>query len=303
MHNDFLTELMNHILEGAKIPKLQVERAVGPVLGFFLADVLTATLADDDDLSGQYHMLCPEFPLLGEKGFQSSNIDWLLYNEDRKALIFLELKTVDSSLSLAQAQTYIKTKLRVIDHNATFLNDDLVSIEKASSEPEKYAFVRHLLDNRLPGGIRTLADCRTLKIIYLVPAITKDNARHLARMDKTLSFSELADDIASPFAQEWRTIHHALRRLDERPDQQTPEGKNYQGIEDFERIIERCAQQGGQIMIGFTGGESALQTTSLEWLRQRKYKWDHTDTAQGKKKHTHWIPGDRFLALVKKTGV
>ena len=35
----FIRQLMSHILEGVRIPKLQVERAVGPVLGFFLEDV------------------------------------------------------------------------------------------------------------------------------------------------------------------------------------------------------------------------------------------------------------------------
>ena len=44
----FIRQLMSHILEGVRIPKLQVERAVGPVLGFFLEDVLTATLAEDE---------------------------------------------------------------------------------------------------------------------------------------------------------------------------------------------------------------------------------------------------------------
>jgi hypothetical protein len=33
-------ELMDHVLEGTMIPKVQTERVVGPILGTFLADVL-----------------------------------------------------------------------------------------------------------------------------------------------------------------------------------------------------------------------------------------------------------------------
>jgi len=61
MNKGFLSHLMAHLLEGSQIPKVQVERSVGPVLGFFLAEVLTATLKDDGALSGRYRMLCPNF--------------------------------------------------------------------------------------------------------------------------------------------------------------------------------------------------------------------------------------------------
>ena len=37
----FFEALMDHIMEGVMIPKVQIERAVGPILSMFLADVLT----------------------------------------------------------------------------------------------------------------------------------------------------------------------------------------------------------------------------------------------------------------------
>lgn len=113
MNKGFLSHLMAHLLEGSQIPKVQVERSIGPVLGFFLAEVLTATLKDDGALSGRYRMLCPEFPLAKEKN-QSTNIDFLLYNEDRQALVFLELKTACSSFAADQAEIYLENRLFVV---------------------------------------------------------------------------------------------------------------------------------------------------------------------------------------------
>lgn len=104
MGTGFLSHLIAHLLEGCQIPKVQVERSIGPVLGVFLAEVLTATLKDDEALSGRYRMLCPEFPLVKENSLQSTNIDFLLYNERRESLVFLELKTAGSSFSADQAQ-------------------------------------------------------------------------------------------------------------------------------------------------------------------------------------------------------
>ena len=120
MNKGFLSHLMAHLLEGSQIPKVQVERSIGPVLGFFLAEVLTATLKDDGALSGCYRMLCPEFPLAkgknqsNKENNQSTNIDFLLYNEDRQALVFLELKTACSSFAADQAEIYLENRLFVV---------------------------------------------------------------------------------------------------------------------------------------------------------------------------------------------
>jgi len=76
----FVEALMESIIETAMIPKVQIERAVGPILSMFLEDVLTETLRDDPVLSGRLVMICPEFPLKKIGNNQSTNIDWLMYN-------------------------------------------------------------------------------------------------------------------------------------------------------------------------------------------------------------------------------
>src|SRR4051794_2891225 len=102
----FTETLMDQILESAMIPKVQVERAVGPLLSIFLAPVLSATLRADPALSGELTLLCPEFPLKKDGVNQSTNIDWLLLNPARRQLLFVELKTADTSLDAAQSAIY-----------------------------------------------------------------------------------------------------------------------------------------------------------------------------------------------------
>jgi len=304
MNKGFLSHLMAHLLEGSQIPKVQVERSVGPVLGFFLAEVLSATLKDDGALSGRYRMLCPEFPL-AKKNNQSTNIDFLLYNEDRQALVFLELKTAGSSFSPEQAVIYLENKLKVLDHSAAYLVNDLERIKASSSEPQKYAAVQQLLETRFPGGMGAMAQCRQLHVIYLVPAQLKERDPHLKRMDKALSFGELAMDIDGPFAEEWATIGQTLQQLDDNvksnPSSTISDSSghlNYQDRVDFEAIKALCSERGAQIVVGFAGGEAALRQSDLKQLRQRAFKWDVAAGGQGNKQAVNWVAGNRFIDIV-----
>ena len=304
MNKGFLSHLMAHLLEGSQIPKVQVERSVGPVLGFFLAEVLSATLKDDGALSGRYRMLCPEFPL-AKKNNQSTNIDFLLYNEDRQALVFLELKTAGSSFSPEQAVIYLENKLKVLDHSAAYLVNDLERIKASSSEPQKYAAVQQLLETRFPGGMGAMAQCRQLHVIYLVPAQLKERDPHLKRMDKALSFGELAMDIDGPFAEEWATIGQTLQQLDDNvksnPSSTISDSSghlNYQDRVDFEAIKALCSERGAQIVVGFAGGEAALRQSDLKQLRQRAFKWDVAEGGHGNKQALNWVAGNRFIDIV-----
>lgn len=306
MNKGFLSHLMAHLLEGSQIPKVQVERSVGPVLGFFLAEVLTATLKDDGALSGRYRMLCPEFPLAKGNSLQSTNIDFLLYNEDRQALVFLELKTAVSSFLPAQAVTYLENKFKVQAQSAAYLVSDLERIKISSSEPQKYAAVQQMLETRFPGGMGAMAQCRELYVIYLVPAQLKERDGHLLkRVDKALSFGELAMDIDGPFAEEWATIGQTLQQLDNNvkpnPSSTISDSghlNNYQDRVDFDGIKALCSERGAQIVVGFAGGEAALRQSDLKQLRQRAFKWDVAEGGQGNKQALNWVAGNRFIDIV-----
>jgi len=85
-------------------PMLQIERAIGPILGIFIDQVLTETFHDDPEFCGNIETICPEFPLkqLDTKYYLMDSVDWLMYNKDRNHLILFELKTSKNSYSLQQ---------------------------------------------------------------------------------------------------------------------------------------------------------------------------------------------------------
>ncbi len=84
---DFVTELMKHIMEGVNIPKVQIERVVGPILGMFIKEVLPNINDSGDEVS-----VYPEFPFKKANNNQSTNIDWLMYNKTKNELIFFRVK-------------------------------------------------------------------------------------------------------------------------------------------------------------------------------------------------------------------
>ena len=64
---------MKHILEGTKIPKVQVERAINPILSLFLESILEKYLSRP---SNSIKLISPEFPLKKEINNQSTNVDF-----------------------------------------------------------------------------------------------------------------------------------------------------------------------------------------------------------------------------------
>ena len=121
----FIKTLMDNLIEATMIPKVQVERVVGPILTVFLEDVLTETLKSDTDLSGLIKMICPEFPLKKAENKQSTNIDWLMYNTQRKQLLFVELKTSDTSINSSQNEIYQSVTNDIQNKSGAFLISDL----------------------------------------------------------------------------------------------------------------------------------------------------------------------------------
>jgi len=79
----FFQELLEHIISLRDVPKVQLERVIGPVIGFFIEDIASALLDGDEIVN-----LGAEFPLKKAKNLQSTNIDWLLFNKSRDGLVF-----------------------------------------------------------------------------------------------------------------------------------------------------------------------------------------------------------------------
>jgi len=78
-------------------------------------------------------------------------------------------------------------------------------------------------------------------------------------------------------------------------------GPYYAGRLDYEGMIQKCAEEGSKIMVGFLRGIEKLRSTSLETLRHKMYKWDWADTpAPGPKVDRNWLKGDIFLNECRK---
>ena len=98
----FVDELMRYVVDDlVKVPKAQVERVVGPMLGLFIGQVFSQMLRDEVEI------VCPEFPLRKKESNQSTNLDWLLYAKNRDQFLLVELKTTDTTYGEDQANIVI----------------------------------------------------------------------------------------------------------------------------------------------------------------------------------------------------
>lgn len=303
MEKPFIDELMRQIMEARMIPKVQVERAVGPILGMFLADVLTETLKQYPQQAGTIEMVCPEFPFKKLDNNQSTNIDFLLYNRDQKKLLFVELKTSDTSVDIHQVDMYRIKQREVREKSGATLHQDLEIIRDASSERGKYQFI---IENKIESYKKELAQCYDASIIYLVPESAESNVKKHA--DLTLTFGGLAASIEGPYAEEWQIIKRHLCDLDASskrirnlafsPPTTPTERINYLDKCSFEEILMLCEEFGNDIAVGFSGGENELAGRDLASLENRLYKWDDAKGGTGKKEGKNWIRGNTFLNFI-----
>jgi len=232
LQSKFINEMMEQILEGSKIPKVQVERAISPILGMFMPEILTKLYSKST--ASQYEMIMPEFPLKKDESNQSTNIDYLLINREQMKLVLFELKTDRSSFKKDQMKIYEELKEKIEIQSALFLLEDLGRIQNASEKNSKYQYV---LEKCKP--YRDLfSDIKTAEIIYLSPEGTLSG---LENHDiKILSFHDLPQEIQGSYSEEWRIIHDYLLRLDENMDAlQRPFGIEQTIVNNIETYINQ----------------------------------------------------------------
>lgn len=201
----FVHAFMAHIMEQTMVPKLQVERIVGPILGMFLPEVLSVVLTD------KVKMISSEFPLRkGPETLQSTNIDWLLYAGERQELLFVELKTTDTTYNPIQHQVYREVINRIRKDGPSFLAADVEAITPGSRERGKY---RKLL-SKIPSSDQRFRDCRNGRVVYLAPREMKETCAGHDSESMWLSFHDLPADGINSFAEEWSVVLGYLLQLD-----------------------------------------------------------------------------------------
>lgn len=206
MQNKFLTRLIKEFKYLNKVPKFQLERAISPLLGIFIIEFINKNFNLNVSVS------IPEFPIRTSKhkdDFQSTNIDWLLFDRENHTLYLIEFKTDLYSLGKDQYGTYKEVRNRVNQlKDASFLYDDIINIIPRSNRPEKYQTIRDFVDS----NSISFSDYNKLKIIYLIPS--KKNNFELEGDDEFLFFYDLKDEIGlKEFQEEWLQLLSFLKTL------------------------------------------------------------------------------------------
>lgn len=310
----FFSALMQHLMQGTMIPKVQVERSIGPIIGFFLEEALKARLGVD------LVMLSPEFPIrksrLAEQGNnQSTNIDWLMLNLDAPELLLVELKTTDTTFSEDQAQIYLELQAAIDSKgSAAFLLDEVLAIRDASQESGKYGFVLDLLKAacKLDSEVdlrERLDRCKRARVIYLAPKVSKPkNWRPTDQGWEWISFGDLPATLGEhEYADQWPILREHLVSLD--ADTRTKRnghdgliagGKNYRELIKFRPLLERARSEGGSMVVSLQNWRTVLPAMTLQQLEGKTFKYDVVDGGKGKKDPNNWVTGDQFLAHVAK---
>lgn len=208
----FVRQLMSEIARLHSIPKVQVERAVGPILGMFLPGIVGSLLGHPPDATG-FEIVSPEFPLKRADNNQSTNIDWLLVHRPSGLLVLFELKTAADSFDGPQLATYEAVRRRILREGGAFLLDDLHQIRRASSQQRKYDA---LLDAIAPfdSTLRSARRAETLLVAPRVMSLTGVDDSVIVR-----HFSDLPTDLVGPQSEEWSIVREALMTLDARAAQ------------------------------------------------------------------------------------
>ncbi len=193
---------MDVVLQGNKLPKVQVERIVGPILQPFLEEIVTHCFSENSEFSGSYMLLAPEFPLKKKYNNQSTNIDYLMFNKDKKFLLFVELKTDKESMSEGQRKIYNEG----LERKFSDLLGGLEKIFKATSRKDKYQFLKDLIaaHELLPDE----GEGNESRLVYLTPSPLNQKAKGC----QEITFDKFPEEVRC-YPEEWRIIRKKLQGL------------------------------------------------------------------------------------------
>ena len=242
---DFAADLAARIIQYARIPKLQVERIVGPILTIFLEEIINQLLDFSIDGPDAIRLIAPEWPIKKERNHQSTNIDWLMIQPGKRRLFLVELKTDTGSSNPRQLKIYQRVTKLIRQDSARYLLTNAERIRDKSKHKWKY----NVLLKCAEPYREQLNQIREAKIIYIVPSRMKKDLKEAGI--RVYGLNELPHELRGPKHEVWRTLRSALGAL-ESSRRNTPRAnpalaKTSQGAPDygaFARQIETRLRRG-----------------------------------------------------------
>lgn len=200
MKNEFLNKLLLEFEELNKVPKFQIERAISPLLGIFIIDIINKVF------NANCSIAIPEFPIKKPIGNQSTNIDWLLIDKEAEKIFLIELKTGKYSFDEEQLKIYLKIK-NELPGSISLLFSNVEKIKDFSNRPDKYETLINYLEDEL-GLIRSF---EKLDIVYIIPSSLENK---LSQDIKRITFQNLPDITPLDFTTEWQQLKKFLIKID-----------------------------------------------------------------------------------------
>lgn len=200
MQNKFLSRLIKEFEQLNKVPKFQIERAISPLLGIFIEEIINKEFNSNCSIS------IPEFPIKKTLGNQSTNIDWLLIDKNESKIFLIELKTDTHSFDKDQLEIYLKIKNDLPDSVNTLFSN-IEKIKEFSNRPHKYTTLSEYIKDDL-GLIKTFTN---LEIVYIIPSSIE---KHLPDNIKRITFQNLPYINHPVFNDEWLQLKNFLEEID-----------------------------------------------------------------------------------------
>lgn len=236
---EFVETLIKSIVDNKNMPKVQVEREISPILEIFIEDIMNGISRQDDNNidKGKYRFIAPEFPLQSQKKEKgkltnrSTNVDYLLINENTCDLYFVELKTDSNSFKHEQFFIYDDIIDKESDISKTpqllfnFLKDELVTIKYKNLKK----FIDYRMGNESWSGNKPKLPAlnwltlKNIKLVYIAPEKMLEKAwkgKNEEAIDKlkknhsVINFKKLKSIKVSNYENEWDIITDKLSELD-----------------------------------------------------------------------------------------
>jgi hypothetical protein len=193
---DFIKNVFELLKRNKEYPYYQAERRIDIFLNLFLEEILNHFLRSDT-----IKFLLPEFPLKKKNNNQSTKVDYICYDQIKKVIYFVELKTDSRSFNPDQLAIY-----QEYNDWAKCLSEVQIISGKASKQyKSKFQIAFEVL--KQANIFEVDAQDIPIMLIYMAPDSEKINETftELEKLNKgqLISFSKLRTFQSLKYPAEW----------------------------------------------------------------------------------------------------